>query len=240
MLLRWPPVAAVRTAVALALAPVIRRRLARADHVGRFAVARGVIPGSLGQIPDELIGFGRHAAAIRPKHICEIGTLHGGTSLFLCAVAPTVRTFAGVDLKLRNSRLVRALAPSDVAVTLIEGSTCDAATRARLSASLDGESLDILFIDGDHTYAGVRSDLLEYRDLVRPGGLIAFHDIVSHRGGADGPVMGLNWSGDVPRLWGELRGKFRSWEFIHDPGQDGFGIGVIEHDPNVTLHHAGM
>ena len=35
---------------------------------------------------------------------------------------------------------------------------------------------DFVFIDGDHTYDGVRADWLAYSPLVRSGGLVAFHD----------------------------------------------------------------
>lgn len=38
------------------------------------------------------------------------------------------------------------------------------------------EPLDILFIDGDHTYLEVASDYERHRDSVKPGGLIFFHD----------------------------------------------------------------
>ena len=34
--------------------------------------------------------------------------------------------------------------------------------------------LDLLFIDGDHSYEGVRQDYKMYSKLVRDGGLIAF------------------------------------------------------------------
>lgn len=37
-------------------------------------------------------------------------------------------------------------------------------------------AVDLVFIDGDHTYAGVQADLEAYLPLVRPGGLIAGHD----------------------------------------------------------------
>ena len=36
--------------------------------------------------------------------------------------------------------------------------------------------VDLLFIDGDHTYQGVLCDWLLYHSLVRTGGLVAFHD----------------------------------------------------------------
>ena len=39
------------------------------------------------------------------------------------------------------------------------------------------EGVDLLFIDGDHQYGSVLADWLLYSPLVRPGGLVAFHDI---------------------------------------------------------------
>ncbi len=42
---------------------------------------------------------------------------------------------------------------------------------------LGDELLDFLFIDGDHSRAGVTQDWNDYRPLVRPSGLIALHDI---------------------------------------------------------------
>tara|TARA_R110000868_G_scaffold250790_2_gene507548 strand:- start:461 stop:1081 length:621 start_codon:yes stop_codon:yes gene_type:complete len=42
---------------------------------------------------------------------------------------------------------------------------------------LNGEKLDLLFIDGDHTYEGVKSDFYQYKSLVKPNGIIALHDV---------------------------------------------------------------
>ena len=39
------------------------------------------------------------------------------------------------------------------------------------------KGVDLLFIDGDHQYASVLTDWLLYSPLVRPGGLVAFHDV---------------------------------------------------------------
>ena len=35
---------------------------------------------------------------------------------------------------------------------------------------------DIVFLDGDHTYEGVRDDIAAWRDKVKPGGWIGGHD----------------------------------------------------------------
>lgn len=37
-------------------------------------------------------------------------------------------------------------------------------------------SIDFLFIDGDHSYDGVKSDWESYRSFMRPGAIVVFHD----------------------------------------------------------------
>jgi predicted O-methyltransferase YrrM len=38
------------------------------------------------------------------------------------------------------------------------------------------KSLDLLFIDGDHSYEGVKADWEAYKHLLRPGSIVVFHD----------------------------------------------------------------
>jgi predicted O-methyltransferase YrrM len=83
---------------------------------------------------------------------------------------------------------------------------------------LDGNSLDFLFIDGDHTYEGVRKDFEMYGKLVRRGGIIAFHDIVSGR---------PEDVGGVPRFWNEIKHDFGYIELVKNWKQSGCGIGII-------------
>lgn len=45
------------------------------------------------------------------------------------------------------------------------------------------KKVDFLFVDGDHTYSGVRLDLHMWCAKVRPGGLVAGHDIDGPHGG---------------------------------------------------------
>lgn len=42
--------------------------------------------------------------------------------------------------------------------------------------------LDVLFIDGDHSYEGARADFLRWGPRVRPGGHLLFHDAVDTGG----------------------------------------------------------
>jgi predicted O-methyltransferase YrrM len=81
-------------------------------------------------------------------------------------------------------------------------------------------SVDLLFLDGDHSYDGVRADFENYAPLVRPGGLIAFHDVESTNHPAS----------QVDRLWTQLRNLYDTREIIDssDDEQGGrYGIGVI-------------
>jgi len=57
----------------------------------------------------------------------------------------------------------------------IVGDSHDPATMAKLKDRLAGRMVDLLFIDGDHSYASVRADYELYAPLARH--LIAFHDI---------------------------------------------------------------
>jgi len=69
-----------------------------------------------------------------------------------------------------------------------------------------------------------------YCPLVRKGGLIAFHDIVSDFKTRYG-IVTTSDVGQVPDFWEELRAGHRTYyELIEDPDQDGYGIGVLEWD----------
>lgn len=41
------------------------------------------------------------------------------------------------------------------------------------------ESIDLLFIDGDHSYAGVKFDFDHFSPMVQPGGLLLLHDSIT-------------------------------------------------------------
>jgi predicted O-methyltransferase YrrM len=49
------------------------------------------------------------------------------------------------------------------------------AAAAVLAAELAGQ-VDFIFIDGDHSYEGLRDDWQAWSPLVRPGGIVALHD----------------------------------------------------------------
>lgn len=57
----------------------------------------------------------------------------------------------------------------------IIGDSGNISTKEELKTSIDG-SIDILFIDGDHSYSGVQRDFAMYEDLLSDDGFIVFDD----------------------------------------------------------------
>jgi predicted O-methyltransferase YrrM len=58
--------------------------------------------------------------------------------------------------------------------------------------SWTGGPVDVVFIDGDHSYDGCREDWESWRDHVTPGGFVAFHDARAGKPGgmgAPGPTQ---------------------------------------------------
>lgn len=62
-------------------------------------------------------------------------------------------------------------------IKLIKGNSQAETTLEKVKIELGERRVDLLFIDGDHEFAGVESDFLLYSSLVRSGGFIVFDDV---------------------------------------------------------------
>jgi predicted O-methyltransferase YrrM len=178
-------------------------------------------------------------AAKRPRVVLEIGTARGGTLFLWSRVAAPAALLVSVDLPDGEFGggyphwripLYRAFARAGQRVELLRADSHAEATRD-LVRELAGE-VDFLFIDGDHTYEGVARDFELYAPLVRPGGLVALHDIVPPRP-SDGNGLPQEASdeflvGEVPQFWAELRARHDVVELVDDWQQGRFGIGVVQ------------
>ena len=105
--------------------------------------------------------------------------------------------------------------------TYIAGNSQTEAAVEAVRNALEGDLADFLFIDGDHSYAGVKNDYLTYKQFVREGGLIAFHDICEHA-----PETGC----EVKKFWDELKAVLpydKYSEFICEPTNWG-GLGIVK------------
>lgn len=164
----------------------------------------------------------------KPRVIVEIGTANGGTLAIWCSLADPRATIASIDLPggihgggypRWKTLIYRRFAQPKQTLHLLRVDSHLPATRDHLKSILPPEGIDFLFIDGDHTYDGVRRDFEMYSPLVRPGGLVAFHDVCTHPPEA---------KCDVDKFWREIRTRYKSREFIENPDQGCYGIGLLE------------
>lgn len=190
-----------------------------------------------GQVRSEILELLHIVAAERPRRLLEIGTAGGGTLFLLALAADRSAKIVSVDLPrgafgggypLWKIPLYRGFVRRTQELHLIRGDSHDPLTLMRARGALDRRQLDFLLIDGDHTYSGVRDDFRGYGPLVRPGGLIAFHDIAPPgKLRAGGPNL---LGGEVPRFWEQLRDRYETRELLGSPGGF-FGIGLLRVPP---------
>lgn len=165
-----------------------------------------------------------------PQLVCEIGVAAGGTHFLLRESIPSVKKIIGVEIALRTTvaRKLQRSCNKGKEDILIQGSSCTHQTLTLVETNLQGQKLDLLFIDGDHGYDGVRADFEAYRHFLREGAIVAFHDIMPDYATRKG-IKTDNWAGGVPIFWREVKNGFLSWELVENSEQDAFGIGLLEY-----------
>ena len=129
----------------------------------------------------EVIWFYRACEKIQPKVIVEIGIKVGGNFKILSTLLDKHGLAVGVDpwTKITSREIASAWKMNDALcdVRHVKGDSHDVATQEELQDVLGGRPIDVLFIDGDHSTEGMLADYADYSPLVRPGGIIAVHDI---------------------------------------------------------------
>ena len=186
----------------------------------RWLEARGI---DLPQHDLEFAALLDAVVAIAPRTYLEIGTRAGGSFWAIGQALAPGAVMVSVDLPGGPWGLMHSQQPKRlVAETLrarghvvyeIEGDSHAPAVRGQVREVLAGRAVDVLFIDGDHTLAGVRADWRDYAPLVRPGGLVVFHDLILSAEFPDCRV-GL--------LWQELAPQFASRDVVAQ-----YGIGWL-------------
>jgi hypothetical protein len=53
----------------------------------------------------------------------------------------------------------------------------DSMAGAKAAFKTEGRTFDLVFLDADHSYEGVRGDIWAWRQVVKPGGILAGHDL---------------------------------------------------------------
>lgn len=158
--------------------------------------------------------------AIRPKLLVELGTQNGLSFFCFCqsmkehqidGLCYAVDTWAGDE---HTGAYDDSTFESVQAYCREEFRGFSYLLRMLFSEALNNfadESIDLLHIDGFHTYEAVSEDFRTWYPKVRPGGIILFHDIKAR-------IKDFGaW-----RFWDEISQQYPSFTFNH-----GFGLGVL-------------
>jgi predicted O-methyltransferase YrrM len=197
------------------------------EEIFGFALRKFNRPIPFWQIKEEIIALMKILQNYKPKYVLEIGTAGGGSLFMLTQVIENDALLISIDLPNgefgggypeNRISLYKSFARSTQNIKLIRQNSHSQESLKSVKSILGGNKLDFIFIDGDHSYEGVKKDFDLYAPLVKKNGIIAFHDIV------DGLPQNV---GGVPTFWKQLKEKHRHTELVSDWNQGGYGIGVI-------------
>lgn len=134
----------------------------------------------LQQSPMEFAGLIEFLMDKDVSNYLEIGAASGGCT-FLMDKFLDLENIYIIDDNNHHRSVVRGEVLKDVGYEEWIGNSHDKEAIAEVGDS--GHIFDLVMIDGDHSYQGVKMDTLDYMPYVREGGYVVFHDITTHRCG---------------------------------------------------------
>lgn len=197
----------------------------------------------------------------KPEVIVEIGTALGGTlarwfEIPSCKVLISIDQSDGIHggqgFEQRTYTISDALEQANltgIEFYAVNGDSKDQYLINRVSELLGDRKIDFLFIDGDHTFDGVKGDFEKYEHFLKEESTVALHDVLSSHFHRKAECY-------VSVFWEQLKRKYNYKEFIYtkyldltylnwtwaqDASQNGGfgGIGVINYEkdklPNLSL-----
>jgi predicted O-methyltransferase YrrM len=179
------------------------------------------------QVEYEIAKLLEIVAELKPKVVLEIGTAGGGTLFLFTRVADPEAKIISIDLPggpfgggypRWKIPLYKSFSKEGQEIYLIRRDSHNPQTLREVKGILGDEKVDFLFIDGDHTYDGVKMDFEMYSPLVKKSGIIALHDICPHPS---------ETGCEIDRFWNEIKHGYKYAEIVEDWSQKWAGIGVL-------------
>ncbi len=153
-----------------------------------------------------------------PVNVLEVGTYHGGTLFHWLQNAWGGTTVVSLDsyaVGVDNRHLYRQWVPVGVDLVVLKGDSHGQIIRGEVEKY---GPYDFVLIDAGHFLPEVTRDWELYRPMVRPGGILVLHDILTH------PA----WpSIEVGQLWEKIKQDYMTFEIVADRDAEWGGLGVV-------------
>ena len=157
---------------------------------------------------------------LQPSSFIELGVFKGASFIAACHAAALeggkcrlfgIDSWAG-DAHMGDYGGDKVFAElSDYISANYPAATLVRSTFAEAAKTVDSGCVDLLHIDGLHTYDAVKEDFETWREKMTGRGVVLFHDThIRERGYG------------VWRYWAELKLQYRTYEFFHT-----YGLGVL-------------
>jgi cephalosporin hydroxylase len=173
------------------------------------------------QVRSELQRFAAIIADLKPNTLLELGSNKGLSRLASADALVVSLDLPGGDFgggyKDYHVPIFKRFTHGKQQMHLVRGDSHSIQMETSVREIVGDRKLDLLFIDGDHTYDGVKRDFETYSTLVRPGGVIAFHDIAENK----------METCQVSRFWHEIKLRYRHEEIVESAAQGWAGIGIL-------------
>lgn len=152
------------------------------------------------QLPEDVLRMQEVIYRLRPNVIIETGVAHGGSLIFYASLCKAMECgrVVGVDIEIRpqNRSAIESHELSSF-ITLIEGSSVDAAVVAKVGATIKPDDVVLVILDSNHTRAHVLEELALYSPMVSSGSYIVATDGIMGEL-ADVPRGRPEWKKDNP------------------------------------------
>jgi predicted SAM-dependent methyltransferase/cephalosporin hydroxylase len=167
---------------------------------------------SVHQKPTELMMLSDFLKKDKIKKVLEIGSANGGTAVYWVNMMGDDGLVYSIDI----IPIEKCYKGSEFEKQIVEilGDSHDESFKQKIFDEV-GE-VDMLFIDGDHSYEGVKDDFNSFSPLVKENGFIVIHDIIDSEYHRERGCF-------VAKFWNELKDKYKAtgtdyhiYEFI-DP-----------------------
>jgi predicted O-methyltransferase YrrM len=182
------------------------------------------------QVYEELVHLGHFLNSLKPHNILEVGA-RGGTFLLFSKLSTGTKIAVDLDSEFKDNIYLSMLGED---FYFLNENSQSIETFEKIKGICP--QFDFIFIDGDHSYEGVKRDFELYKELLSPRGYIAFHDIDPDHAFRNIYSSDESKTGKVRRFWEELDFGTK----VEIICQKSNGKGYVPYDSSIKEHFGGI